>query len=360
MKNKEAFKINESILTLLDDINIYLSTVQHHSLNEIYAKIPEPLLQTNVNNVKLEFVAPRSLTLNCDLENLNATLKKETLGIFGLSIDEFLDNIKAIQNTGSNNTLKEAIEKTIKASLKRFSESQLSHAVLLYAQLYEKVRLLNPTNSKEEIFARLYNRFHNHFKNTRDGSCELTSAYYDFITAYQKKVGFFSIFGDKKDDLAPYTITQKLIENSDSELTAYLNITHTIEKIPAYLQNKPSAMQLTDMLKYLSNDYFSILLKINISENTVETKRNQRMEAFQNFKTKSYASIENYKESNPKESTRAKIFLNKLLWLITKLIPLINKETRMMLFGGPQKASSLLFKNIDREVTRIAPAPPAA
>ena len=240
---------------------------------------------------------------------------------------------------------------------KSFLENKLSLATLLYAQLYAKVRLLNPTNSKEEIFARLDNRFHNHFKSTRDSSKKVPSAYYDFINAYQKKkAGFFSTFGDEKDDLAPYNITKKLIENSGSELAAYVNIIQVIEKIPAYLRDQSAASQLTETLKNLSHDYFSTLLKINISENTVEMKRNARLEAFESFKTKSADSIENYKKDHPKESTRARIFLNKLLWFITKLIPFINKEKRMMMFGGPKKASSLLFENIDRENTRIAPA----
>ncbi|BBB14671.1 hypothetical protein RVIR1_01330 [Candidatus Rickettsiella viridis] len=357
MSDEETVKINESILTLLDDIKIYLSAVQRHPLDEIYAKIPAALLQTNVNNVKLEFVPPRSLALNCALEDLNTTLKKETLGIFGLSLDEFLNSIKAIQDTNSNITLKEAIEKTITASHKRFSEDQLSLVTLLYTQLYEKVRLLNPTNSKEEIFARLNNRFHNHFKNTSgDDSNKLTSAYYDFINAYQgKKAGFFSIFGNEKDDLAPYNITKKLIENSNSELTAYLNIIHTIKKIPAYLRDQSAASHLTDMLKHQSNLYFSTLLKINSSESTEETKRDARMKAFQDFRANSSRQIENYKENHPEESTRAKIFLNKLLWFITKLIPFVNKE-KIMMFRDPEKASSLLLENIDRETTRIAPA----
>lgn len=52
---------------------------------------------------------------------------------------------------------------------------------------------------------------------------------------------------------------------------------------------------------------------------------------------------------------QATSFLDKLLWLITKLLPLINKEIRMMMFGGHKKAS-LLCENISQAVSDVAPA----
>ncbi len=270
------------------------------------------------------------------------------MGVFGLSIGGFVDRIKNIQDANLNNTLREAIEKTINASNRDDAENHLSLAVLLYTQLYENLRLLNPTHSKEKTFNYLDNLL------KKNSSRELTLICDQFSRAYQGKHGFSTIFGSEEDRIA-YTITQKLIENSGAELTAYFNIIHTIEKLPIYLQNETAAKHLVEELKILSNNYFSSLLKINSSGSTEKTKGSERMEAFNKFRLDSYLEIERYKKHHPEASTQATSFLDKLLWLITKLIPLIRKETRMMMFGGHTKAS-LSLDNISQEVNKIAPA----
>lgn len=96
--------------------------------------------------------------------------------------------------------------------------------------MYEKLRLLNPTHSKEKIFEHLADLL------KKDDSQKSTLTLDQFSKAYQGKYGFSTIFVSD-EALAPYTSTKELRKNLNYELIAsYLNIIHTIEKLPTFLQ----------------------------------------------------------------------------------------------------------------------------
>lgn len=255
--------------------------------------------------------------------------------------------------------LEELDKKTFKALCNSLLEKQFSRAVLHYTDLYEELRSLNATYYLEEkIFDHLNNIVKKNISkaNLPEENLEkLKSTYNRFNLSYQLKKGFSFYFGGEEASVECEIIKRLKTNLTPEFITPYRTLTHTIEKLPLYLQDKASTEQLVSELKNLSVSYFSNLLEINISENTIETKRNEKMEAFKHFQIKSHLSINNYKISHPNESIRAINFLNKLLWLITKLIPFISKERRMLLFRGHTKAS-LLFKDIDYAIYKIAPA----
>lgn len=345
---------------LKQELLAYLSFLMFPSPEILVKKIPSALQETKLNDITLEINSGKNLSIkNKNDATENILLNKDDLGRYGLSIEDFRKGIKDIKKHNPKKIFSEAIEEVITVFNKKILEIYISLAILAYTNLYEKFKLANPKATPEEI----YDQINVHCQNEIN---ELEVRYYclSFTLAYQypnldsidllKTIPFFH-------DTA-YTIPACLnILNAvkDIQLTSYrkkyINLTNSIEELSSLqVKNKNATNDLAKELKNLTKICFSHLIQTTFYEQTEKFTREK--DITKKFRNDCKQLIETYQTEHPDEFKKQRSILNRILWMIARLIPssILSKEKKMTLFGDKITNNRRRFTQINTEVDQLA------
>jgi hypothetical protein len=301
LKTNDAFP--QSITLVKGNLNAcaILQSSSSSAIEEAFTNIPGALQNLQLTNIKLTYakkywgIASLDSTVTVDGKLTKASLEK-----FGLALANFKGEFDKLQHTQPNITLKAAIENITENFETETFKFYVTSSLEMYIALYNELKKLNPSISKNAIIMSLHSEF-------------------------------------KKNETEELDTSKHFPEI----LNDYLEAICTIEEFSLKTKGKAEAQHLASRLKELAHDYFSTRLALEIHGNKNNLPKNFKSleEANEAIKEK----IEAYK--NTPDATRLNL-LYTLLHIIAKLLPsvMLSSEDRKHFFfkyTGKKKATEL-------------------
>ncbi|MGC1854820.1 MAG: hypothetical protein WA659_05570 [Candidatus Aquirickettsiella sp.] len=319
--------MSNDIELLKQDFLTYLTFLVFPSSKILIDKIPSAFQETKLN--KIEIYADNRKILFKEHEDKECYLTNESLGKFGLSVENFRNSIVAIKKEKTSKTLSEGIEELLDSYTKKLCEIYIPQAILAYTNLYEKFKSENYKATDDKTHDSIAEDL-----KKQNPTQEILSTYGIFSKAYQgQNLGFATIFGPSNEYLI-FKLVQKLKENFCPYEKTYTTLISKIEKLHMCAENKNTTNTLITQLKQLTDSCFLSLIKASLYEKDKKLKYEATIEE---FKSTTQKLIKSYIEDYPDEYKKQCSILEKILWFISKIIPssILPEDRKMTLFYTP-------------------------
>lgn len=350
------------IKQLKQDFLCYINFLVFPSPEILVGKI-SPIFQKNAlnkieikhNNEKILFIGHKNkIKYECHLT-------KSDLGKFGLSLEGFRKDIEDIKHKTSKKIFSQAIKEVIILHNKKLCEIYVPSVILAYTELYEKFK---QANSKEKTTEEIFDLIYESLKD--EISEESCYSYLSFDMAYQhphlntndlvETLPFNQEFvsaSNTKDTCLNILNTVKAIQLNPYR-EAFINLIDSIEKLNfLQVKDKNANNDLIAELKNLTKSCFLKLFQTTFYEQTEKFTCEKKI--IEKFRDDCNQFIKEYQEEHFDEFKKQSGILNKILWLIGKLIPsaIIPKEKRMTFFGGKATNNTQRFTEINIQLDQL-------